>query len=104
LFFAACDANAGPDGQHKQSMKTNSGVTITYNADSQDVLLRLFSGGGKVGTLEFTPEITIYGDGTFIIGPGLQPQKGSLSNDQLQSLLRTLIGTDNILQLPRQNF
>jgi hypothetical protein len=66
--------------------------------------VRLFYGGGKVGTLEMTPEISIYGNGTFITGPDLQPQQGSLSNDALQNLLHTLTSTDNLLQLQRQVF
>ena len=51
-----------------------------------------------------TPEISIYGDGTFITGPGLKLQQGSLSNDALQSLLHTLTSTDNVLQLQQQVF
>ncbi|MGH2507484.1 MAG: hypothetical protein ACRDHZ_08795, partial [Ktedonobacteraceae bacterium] len=46
----------------------------------------------------------LYGNGTFIIGPGLQLQQGTLSNDALQKLLHTLTSTDNLLQLHRQIF
>jgi len=105
LFLAACDTNTnGQNSNQHQSVQTDSGTTITYSTRPQDVLMRLFYGGGKVGTLEFTPEISIYGDGTFILGPGLQLQQGTLSNDQLQNLLHTLTSTDNLLQFQRQTF
>jgi hypothetical protein len=64
----------------------------------------MFSGGGKVGRLELTPEISLYGDGSFITGPGLHLEQGSLDADQLQSLLHTLTSTDNLLQLHQQIF
>jgi hypothetical protein len=105
LFLVACDANTSKQNSNQhQSVQTDSGTTITYSTRSQDVLIRLFYGGGKVGTLEFTPEISVYGDGTFIAGPGMQLKQGSLSTNQLQSLLHTLTSTDNLLQFQRQTF
>ncbi len=103
LFLAACDAGSTSNNHH-QTVHTDSGSPVTYSTQPQDVLLRLFYGGGKVGSLEITPEISIYGDGTFITGPGLQLQQGSLSSDTLQNLLHTLTSTDNLLQLHRQVF
>ena len=101
LVLAACDG--GNSNTHK-TLQTDSGSTFTYKTGASDVLVRLFYGGGKVGTLELTPEISLYGDGTFITGPGLQPQQGIISNDALQNLLHTLTSADNLLQLPRQVF
>lgn len=104
LLLAACDSGTASNGNHHKTVQTDSGSAITYSTQPQDVLLRIFYGGGKVGTLEMTPEISIYGDGTFITGPGLQLQQGSLSSDALQSLLHTLTSTDNLLQLHHQVF
>lgn len=100
LFLTACD---GGQSNH-QTVQTDSGKVISYSVLPQDVLVRIFYGGGKVGRLEFTPEVSIYGDGTFITGPGLQLQQGSLSSDQLQGLLHTLTSTDNLLQMHQQVF
>ncbi len=102
LVITACDEGKGSD-THK-ILQTDSGSAFTYSTRSSDVLLRLFYGGGKVGKLEVMPEISLYGDGTFITGPGLQPQQGTISSEALQGLLHTLTSTDNLLQLPRQVF
>jgi hypothetical protein len=104
LLLTACDYNTTSTSSHHKTVQTDSGNAVTYSTQPQDVLLRLFYGGGKVGTLEVTPEISIYGDGTFITGPGLQLRQGSLSSDALQNLLHTLTSTDNLLQLHRQIF
>lgn len=101
LFLAACDSETSA---HHQTVHTDSGSPVTYSTLPQNVLLRIFYGGGKVGTLEMTPEVSIYGDGTFITGPGLQLQQGTLSSDDLQTLLHTLTSTDNLLQLHRRVF
>ncbi len=101
LFLAACDNG---QSNHHQTIQTDSGSPITYSTLPQDVLVRLFYGGGKVGDLELTPEISIYGDGTFITGAGLQLQQGSLSSDAMQNLLHTLTSTDTLQQLHRQVF
>lgn len=104
VLLAACDLGNSGQGSQNQTIQTDSGSAITYSTAPQDVLVRLFFGGGKVGTLEWTPEISIYGDGTFLIGPGLKLQKGSLSSTDMQNLLHTLTSTDNLLQLHRQVF
>lgn len=104
LLFAACDSGTGKQGSPQQTMKTDSGDTISYSTQPQDVLIRIFFGGGKVGSLQLTPEVSIYGNGTFITGPGLQPREGSLSSDNLQKLLHTLTSTNNLLKLHRQVF
>ncbi len=86
-----------------QSISTSNGV-ITYSASPQDVLIRTFYGGGKLGTLELSPELSIYGDGSYLLGPGLQLHEGQLNNAALQQLLHTLVDTDGLLKLSRQQF
>jgi len=67
------------------------------------VLIRTFYGGGNLGTLDYSPVISIYGDGTFILGPGQQMRSGKLTTDSLQQLLHTLVDTNTLLTLnPRQ--
>ena len=80
ILFTACDSNANTPttSNAKQTLSISSGSTITYNSRPQDVLIRTFYGGGKLGTFEMSPEISIYGDGTYILGPGLQMQQGKL--------------------------
>lgn len=104
ILLVAC--TLGNDGQstHHQTLQIDNGNTITYSTNASDVLIRLFHGGGKVGTLEFTPEISLYGNGLFILGPSLQPQQGTLPNEALQTLLHTLVSTDHLLQLQRHGF
>jgi hypothetical protein len=97
-FVAACTGNSA------QTILAENGSSITYNTLPQSVLLRMFYGGGKVDPLELTPDVSVYGDGSFIIGSGLQPAEGAISNSQLQSLLHTLVNTDDLLQLQRRTF
>lgn len=104
ILLAACTLGNGGTSTHHQTLQIDNGNTITYSTNASDVLIRLFHGGGKVGTLEFTPEISLYGNGLFIIGPSLQPQQGTLSNEALQTLLQTLASTDRLLQLHRHSF
>src|SRR5689334_10808101 len=79
-LFTACDSgpNTSATNNAKQTLPVGSGSTITYSTRSQDVLLRTFYGGGKIGTFEMSPEISIYGDGSFVLGPGLQMRQGKL--------------------------
>jgi hypothetical protein len=65
------------------------------------VLIRTFYGGGLYGSLEISPEISIYGNGTYILGADRQ---GMLSADILQQLLHTLAGTYGLLSMQRQQF
>lgn len=104
LFLSACTSGTSSNTPHHNTVSTDNGSPVTYSTQPQDVILRLFYGGGKVSTLEMTPEISVYGDGTYITGPGLQLRQGSISSDTLQSLLHTLTSTDNLLQLHRQVF
>src|SRR5436305_14119250 len=106
ILFTACDSSANTPSINnaKQTLSTSSGSTITYNTRPQDVLIRTFYGGGKLGTLEMSPEISIYGDGTYILGPGLQMRQGHLSADALQQLLNRLVDTYGLLRLSSQRF
>jgi hypothetical protein len=102
VLLTACDS--GAQSNHRQVLQTDSGSAISYSTRPQDVVIRLFEGGGKVGQLQFTPEASIYGDGTFILGPGLQPQEGKLTDSALQTLLHTVTSTDQLLQLSQHIF
>jgi len=57
-----------------------------------------------MGTLELSPDVSIYGDGSYILGPGLQMRQGKLNADILQQLLHTLVDTDGLLGFNRQVF
>jgi len=57
-----------------------------------------------VGTLAFSPQVSIYGDGTYILGPGYQMRWGLLDTGALQQLLHTLVDTGGLLSLKRQQF
>jgi hypothetical protein len=106
ILFTACDNTSHTTSLNnaKQTLSISSGSTITYNSSPQDVLIRTFYGGGKLGTFEMSPEISIYGDGTYILGPGLQMQQGKLQASTLQQLLNKLVDTYNLLKLNKQQF
>jgi hypothetical protein len=106
ILFTACDSNANIPATNtvKQTLSISSGSTITYSTRPQDVLIRTFYGGGKLGTFEMSPDISIYGDGTFILGPGLQMQQGRLQAVALQQLLNKLVDTYGLLKLDKQQF
>ena len=106
ILFTACDSSANTPSINNvnQTLSTSSGSTITYNTRPQDVLIRTFYGGGKLGTFEMSPEISIYGDGTFILGPGLQMQQGRLQAVALQQMLHKLVDTYGLLKLNKQQF
>src|SRR6266487_2475560 len=105
IILAACASpTASPSGSNNHhSLSTNSGP-ITYSTSPNDVLVRTFRGGGNMGTLEISPEISIYGDGAYILGPGVYMQQGKLNSDELDRLLHTLVDTDGLLGLNRQQF
>ncbi len=105
LLCAACDSaqNTNPT-QQNHTFSTNNGSTISYNAGPQDVLIRTLYGGGRLGTLELSPEISVYGDGSYILGPGLNMQEGQLTGDALDQLLHILVDTDGLLTFSQQQF
>jgi hypothetical protein len=108
LLLAACDigsSNPSSTGTgQKVSLPTNNNGTITYSTSQQDVLIRMFYGGGNSGSFEMSPDISIYGDGSFILGPGLQMQEGRIDTTSLQQLLNTLVDSDGLLKLSQQTF
>ena len=107
ILLAACDSNSNASSANnktKQTLSTSSGSIITYTTRPEDVIIRTFYGGGKLGTFEMSPEISIYGDGTYILGPGLQMQQGRLQAGALQQLLNRLVDTYGLLRLNRQQF
>jgi len=105
LQLTACSSPAVPPSSSSKhhSLPTNNGP-ISYSASSNDVILRTFYGGGNLGTLEISPEISIYGDGTYILGPGLNMRQGRLSSASLDQLLHTLVDTDGLLSLNERQF
>ena len=106
LLLASCStapSSSSAQGTPHTTLSTNNG-TMTYSSSPQDVILRTFYGGGTMGTLEMSPDISIYGDGTYILGPGLQMREGHLSTNALQQLLHTLVESDGLLGFHRQRF
>jgi len=105
MMLAACASPSIslPASNNQHSLSTSSGP-ITYSTSPNDVLVRTFHGGGNLGTLEISPEISIYGDGIYILGPGLNLRQGKLDNNELDRMLHTLVDTDGLLVLNRQQF
>lgn len=107
LLLASCDSstsNVPPTPPISKSTLTTNNGPITYQTGPADVLIRTFYGGGNTANLAFSPEVSIYGNGTYILGPGLQMQQGKLSTDALQQLLHTLVDTYGLLNFTRQQF
>ena len=108
IFLTGCDTGSSPPTSanpgHKVSLATNNNGTITYSTSPQDVLIRTFYGGGNLGSFEMSPDISIYGDGSYILGPGLQMHEGRFDTATLQQLLHTLVDDDGLLKLSQQQF
>ncbi|MBV8821284.1 MAG: hypothetical protein JO123_00675 [Ktedonobacteraceae bacterium] len=103
-LLSACDLGSwlsSGNQDHTNTLTINSTQSITYSTSPQDILIRTFYGGGLYGSLELSPSMSIYGDGTFILGT---QQTGKLDSDTLQQLLHTLLDTDGLLNLKRQQF
>ena len=106
VVLASCDLSSftsSNSSNGKTTLPTNNG-SITYSTRPSDVLIRTFYGGGNTGTLELSPDVSIYGDGTYILGPGLQMREGNLDTATLQQLIHTLIDTNGLLNFSRQVF
>jgi hypothetical protein len=106
LLFAGCDTSDFSTQQSGQSTTTtftgsSTQQQITYNTNANDVLIRTLYGGGLKGTLNLGPQISLYGDGTYILGLDRQ---GKLDTNTLQQLLNTLVDTDGLLNFKRQQF
>ena len=95
--------SASKNGKSTRAMPTNNGI-ITYSTNPNDVIVRTFYGGGNFGTLAFSPEMSIYGDGRYILGPGLQMREGRLDTDSLQQLLHALVDADGLLSFTQTQF
>ncbi|WP_137686230.1 hypothetical protein [Thermosporothrix hazakensis] len=75
---------------------------IMLNADDPaQPIIRTLYGGGLHGTLSFSPQISIYSDGTYVLGV---EKKGQLASDSLQTLLDTLANTYNLFDFSRKQF
>lgn len=106
LLLASCSttpALSSTKGTPHATLATNNG-TLTYSTSPQDVILRTFYGGGNMGTLEMSPDISIYGDGTYILGPGIHMREGHLSTNALQQLLHILVDNDGLPGLQLHQF
>jgi hypothetical protein len=109
LFLFAFDASLNspattPPATTSHTVSVNNGPTISYDSNPQNLIIRTFYGGGRLGTLELSPEISIYGDGSYILGPGLTMQEGQLTTEALDQLLRSLVETDGLLSFSQQQF
>jgi hypothetical protein len=106
VLLSACDSttNTTSNKVKNQSISTTNNGVITYSTSPQDVLIRTFYGGGKLGSFEYSPEISIYGDGSYILGPGLQMRAGQLGSDAPGQLLHTLVDVDGLLKFTTRQF
>lgn len=109
LLLASCSGSIGTPsssstkGTPHTTLSTNNG-TMTYSSSPQDVIIRTFYGGGNMGTLEISPDISIYGDGTYMLGPGMHMREGHLRTNGLQQLLHILVDNDGLPGFQRQQF
>ncbi len=107
LLFGACGSDgastsqAGNTSTSSLSNASSASQQVTYNNGPQDVVLRTFYGGGIYGALKVAPDITLYGDGTYILGADRQ---GKLDDTSFQSLLHTITDTYGLLNFKRQQF
>lgn len=99
VFISSCDSSTS--SSPKQTFTTASNQQISYPTGGHDVVIRTFYGGGQKGAFSNAPQISIYGDGTYIFGVNKQ---GKLTPEQLQKLLNTLVDTYGLLQFQRTQF
>jgi hypothetical protein len=102
---AACGGQStdGAVAQQPHLSQLDNG-SIAYDSSAEAVLLRIFRGGGHLGTLDLSPEVSIYGDGSYILGPDLQMRQGHVSQEQLQGLLRSLVNSYGLPAFKHQQF
>lgn len=103
LLLSSCDPST-PSAHDSTQNKTFTGSStqpITYSINAHDVLIRTFYGGGLTGSFSLGPQLSIYGDGTYIIGLDRQ---GKLTTEELQTLLNTLVNNYGLLNFARQQF
>jgi hypothetical protein len=103
VLTTACQSDTtttGPNGENK-TFTGSSKQPITYNSNAHEVLIRTFYGGGLQGSFSLSPQISLYGDGTYIFGLDRQ---GKLSPQEVQQLLNTLVNTYGLLNFSQQHF
>jgi hypothetical protein len=101
LAGCASPATSTTTSGRKATFQTASNQSVSYSTNPQDVLVRTFYGGGLQGTLELAPQVSIYGDGTYILNLG---REGKLDSAALQQLLSTLVDKDGLLNFARRQF
>ncbi len=105
LLLSACGSSSTSQSTAGSTSSVSSaGSTsqqVTYSNSPQDVVLRTFYGGGIYGALQFAPSISLYGDGTYILGANRQ---GKLDDGTFQNLLHTITDTYGLLNFKRQQF
>lgn len=103
-LLSSCDPSTPSPSKNGTQSRTFTGSStqpITYSISPQDVLIRTFYGGGLYGSLSLSPQVSIYGDGSYILG---QDQQGQLTTEELQQLLNALVNTYGLLNFSRQRF
>lgn len=103
LLLSSCDPSRSSVNSSTQSRTFTGSSTqpITYSINAHDVLIRTFYGGGLSGSFSLGPQLSIYGDGTYIIGLDRQSK---LTTEELQTLLNTLVNNYGLLNFSRQQF
>lgn len=104
ILLGACNdspASSASRGEQSRTFTGTSAQPITYSTDPQETLIRTFYGGGLYGSFSPGPQISIYGDGTYILG---LEQEGHLTTDALQQLLNSLVNTYRLPSFSRQQF
>jgi hypothetical protein len=107
ILLAGCTTSPSSTNQPNKH-PTSSIITpspsqqpIFYSASPQDVLIRTFYGGGLYGSLSLGPQVSIYGDGTYILGID---RKGKLNTNALERVLYTIVDTYGLLTLHLHQF
>jgi hypothetical protein len=107
VLLSACNGATSASSSSSHSTKqiiSSSGASIAYSTGPTDVVIRTYYGGGEVGTLDFSPEISIYGNGNYILGPGLKMRWGKLAPGALGQLVQKLVHTYGLLNFQQQQF
>lgn len=97
----ACDSGAAKQKQVKTIQQAKANKQITYSADPQDAVIRTLYGGGLKGSLSLSPVLSIYGDGTYILGI---ERTGKLAPDAMQQLLDALVNTYDLSSFSQKQF
>lgn len=103
ILFSACNSAITTSSKNAPGTKQKIS-SISYSSQPTDVVIRTFYGGGEVGTLDFSPEISIYGNGSYILGPGLNMRWGKLAPGALQKLVQKLVNTYGLLNFQQRQF